>query len=317
MSMKLAIIGHGLVASVHASQLRSEKSVELVAVYGASRPKAAEFAQKYGIPMVTNSIEEAVSLADAAIVCSPSSVHYQQARECLERGVHTLVEMPPCETSGEARELGAVAANNGLKLQAAHTALFIAPSAHIGECVSFGKLGEVQFVEFVRHHKLKDRSWTDDALLHHAAHPIDMMLAWFGGLTPLGCAALPRAVGARSVSLLGSLPTGAPVTISVTYASKLPHMRMFVVGDRHTVETDGFSYVKSDLEELNISMGETDSYERGIHDQDMDFIRLCQGENTGLPWGEAIRLMETINRFQDLFTKSPTPMEQTAVQSIG
>lgn len=315
--MKLAIIGHGLVASVHASQLRSEKSVELVAVYGAGRPKAMEFAREYGILKVTSSIEEAVSLADAAIVCSPSSVHFQQARECLERGVHTLVEMPPCETSREARELGALAVKSGLKLQAAHTALYIEPNARISEYISSGKLGDVQFVEFVRHHKLKDRSWTDDALLHHCAHPIDMMLAWFRGLTPLGCAALPQPVGAQSVSLLGSLPAGAPVTISVTYASKLPHMRMFVVGDRHTVETDGFSYVKSDLEELNIGMGETDSYERGIHDQDMEFVRLCQGENTGLPWDEAIRLMETINHFQDLFAKSPTSTEQTAVQSIG
>jgi predicted dehydrogenase len=221
----------------------------------------------------------------------------------LEYGVHTLVEMPPCETVKEAEELSEIARRLGARVQCAHTTRYLAPYRRIGESIRSGELGVVQQVEFVRHHKLKERAWTDDALLHHAAHPIDLILSWFGGIAPIGCVALPRARGAQTVSLLGSLPTGAPATISITFASKLPHMRMLIVGDRHTVETDGFSYVRSDLDHLNFSIPETQSYEKGIHDQDVDFLHSCAGKETGIDWQEAVKLIGIVNRFQDLEEK--------------
>jgi predicted dehydrogenase len=303
LAVKVAMIGHGFVGAIHASQLASEKWVELVAVFGTERDKAVEFASTYGIKKVSNSLRESVSLAEAAIVCSPSSVHYQQTRECLELGVHTLVEMPPCETMKEAGALGELASKQGVRVQCAHTCRYLLPYIRVADSIRSGELGAVQQVDFVRHHKLKERAWTDDALLHHAAHPIDLMIDWFGGVKPIGCVALPHARGAQTVSLLGSLPTGAPSTISITYASKLPHVRMLIVGDRHTVETDGFSYVRSDLDHLKVSIPELQAYEKAIHDQDVEFLRSCHGEQSGVSWLEAVKLIETVNRFQNLEKK--------------
>lgn len=300
MAVKVAMIGHGFVGSVHASQLISEKWVELVSVFGTERDKAKEFAAAYGIKNLSNSLREAVSLAEAAIVCSPSPVHYQQVQECLELGVHALAEMPPCNTQKEAEALGELARRRRVSLQCAHTTRYVLPCIRIAESIRSGELGDVQEVNFVRHHKLKDRAWTDDALLHHCAHPIDLMIHWFGSVTPIGCVALPKARGAQTVSLLGRLPNGAPVTISVTYASRLPHMRMLVVGDRHTAETDGFSYLRSDLDHLSLTIPELESYEKAIHDQDVEFLRSCQGERAGVNWQESVKLIEIINRFQDL-----------------
>lgn len=302
--MKVAMIGHGFVGSVHASQLVSEKWVELTSVFGIERDKTVEFAAAYGIKNVCGSLKEAVSHAEAAIVCSPSAVHYQQACECVQYGVHTLVEMPPCETAGEAEALGQAAARQGVRLQCAHTCRYLAPYMRVRESIRSGELGAVQQVDFVRHHKLKDRAWTDDALLHHSAHPIDLMLDWFGGITPVGCVALPRARGAQTVSLLSSLPSGAPATIAMTFASKMPHVRMHIVGERHTLETDGFSYVRSDLDHLQLTVPELATYEKGIHDQDVEFLRSCLGERPGINWQEAVNLIRTVNAFQNLEEKS-------------
>jgi predicted dehydrogenase len=83
MATKVAMVGHGYVGSIHASQLVSEKWVDLAAGFGIEREKTLEFARTYGIKRVSDSLKEAASFADAAIVCSPSPVHYQQARECL------------------------------------------------------------------------------------------------------------------------------------------------------------------------------------------------------------------------------------------
>ncbi len=301
--MKVALIGHGYVGSVHASQLALEKGVDLVAVFGVERDKAVEFASIYGIKNVADSLQEAVSLADAAIVCSPSPLHYQQARDCLELGAHTLLEMPPCSTRKEAEALGELAARRGVSLQAAHTARYILPHVRMGSAVQSGELGAIQEVSFMRHHKLKERAWTDDALLHHAAHPLDLLIQWFGSVTPVGCVGLPQARGAQTVALLGQLPSGAPATLAVTYASCLPLMRMWIVGDRHTVETDCFSYLRSDLDHLQITVPEQESYEKSIHDQDVAFLRSCQGEKTGVPWLQTVELIGTLNAFQDLGRK--------------
>ena len=301
--MKVAMIGHGWVGTVHASQLASERGVELVAVFSPERKKALEFASAHSIKHVSATLAEAVSLAEAVIVCSPSALHYQQARECLELGVHTLVEMPACETMKQADILAEVAQKQGVRVQCAHTSRYFDSYIRIGNSIRSGELGPVQEVNYVRLHKLLKRAWTDDALLHHAMHPVDLMMDWFGGITPKGCVALPQARGAQTVSLLGKLPHGAPAAVSVTFASRLTpvtDVRMLVVGKRHTVETDGFSYVRSDLEHLRSDTAGQANYERAIHNQDVAFLHACQGERTGVDWQETVKLMGIINHFQEL-----------------
>src|SRR5260370_28299542 len=88
MAVKVAMIGHGFVGSVHASQLVSEKWVELVAVFGTERDKTVEFASANGIKNASKSLEEAVSLADDLSVCSPSPCHYLHARQGFDLAVH-------------------------------------------------------------------------------------------------------------------------------------------------------------------------------------------------------------------------------------
>src|SRR5215475_11481975 len=72
MSIRVALIGHGNVGSIHAGQLSEECGVELVTVFGVDREPAAQFASKYAIPHVSETLEEALSRAEVAIICSPS-----------------------------------------------------------------------------------------------------------------------------------------------------------------------------------------------------------------------------------------------------
>jgi predicted dehydrogenase len=80
--------------------------------------------------------------------------------------------------------------------------------------------------------------------LHHAAHPLDLLLAWFGAVEPVGCVALPRAHEAQNAMLLGRLPNGAPVGVTVIYDCPLPQLEMSIVGSESAISTDGFSYVR-------------------------------------------------------------------------
>jgi 2-hydroxy-4-carboxymuconate semialdehyde hemiacetal dehydrogenase len=296
--LRIAFIGHGAVSSVHARGLATHPEVTLAAVFGPDRTRAEAFAADHGVMHVGNTIEEAILLADLAIVCSPSPLHYRHAFECLNYGVNTLVEMPPCDSSTEAEDLETIARQKGVKLQCAHTSRYLTPYKRITECIRRQDLGIVQQVSYLRHFTPRKRNWHDDALLHHSAHPVDLLLYWFGDILPKSCVALPGKGNPESVSMLAELPNGAPASISVSYSSRLPHTRMFIVGEHHTVETDGFSYLHSDLDTLNLATPEVETYEDAICEQDLEFVSACRGGNQSIVWKETITLLKMLNIFQ-------------------
>lgn len=300
MTTRLAILGYGAVAGIHAAKLITEPGVRIVSVSGPNREKAASFASQHGIPRVCDSIDEALSGADAAIICSPSAAHFEQARECLDRGAHTLVELPPCENAGQAVLLTALARRHGVTLRCAHTSRFVRPYAQIRKWIETGLTGDVQEVHYIRCHKLRERTWSDNALLHHAAHPLDLLFYWCGGVEPVGCVVRPDAESPQAVSILGRLPSGGAVTITVTYCSHLHQTRLLIAGKKHSIEIEGLSELRSDLEGLEFKADEQEVYEEAIHLQDVAFLRACQGNGDFVSWNETIAVLRTIDRCRAL-----------------
>lgn len=300
MKIRLAMIGCGAVASIHAAHLAGQSDVELTSVYSSDPESARVFAARYGVQAVAQSIEEAIAMADGVIVCSPSPLHFDQARACLRAGRNTLVELPPCGEVREAEELGRLARERRVIVGCAHTSRYLAPYMRIDAALRSGLLGKIEEISYVRYPQLRPRRWVDDALLHHAAHVIDLVMHWCGGLEPLACAAFPGASPAQSVSLVAAIPGGKSLTAAISYGARLPISRMVVVGARHTVETDGFSYVRSDLEELRFNGEERDVYERAIAAQDLDFLEACRGNSRYISWSETEILVRMIERFQAL-----------------
>lgn len=300
MTIRVAMIGCGAVGAIHAAQLVKLPDVELTAVFGPDPEKTRRFAGEYGFRIVAASLEDAISAADAVIVCSPSSVHFEQAQASLHAGRHTLVELPPCGELNEAEELGRIAHAQNVQLGCAHTSRYLAPYACIDEALRSGLLGELQEISYIRHPQLRTRSWTDDALLHHAAHAVDLAMNWCGGLEPLACTTFPAGSSAQSVSFIASLRNGKALTATISYAGKLPVSRMVVVGTKHTIETDGFSYLNSDLEGLHFAGCESAVYEQAIAAQDRHFLEACCGKSSYISWTETEDLIQLLGRLQAL-----------------
>lgn len=300
MKMRVAMIGCGAVASVHAASMARQSDVELAAVCSPEREEAARFAARFGVPKVVTSLKEAIAVANVAIICSPSAAHFEQAKECLYAGCHVLSELPPCNDLIEAEELGAIAQRKGALLGCAHTSRYLEPYARIQTALSAGRIGEIQEVSYVRYPRLRPRAWADNALMHHAAHPIDLVLRWCGVLHPVACSAFPNTSSAQSVSVLATLPSGRPFAATISYGARMSIGKMVVVGTMHTVETDGFTFLHSDLEDLHFLGDEREVYERAIMTQDMEFIGACQGKNLYISWAETEELMRTIHRFEAL-----------------
>ncbi len=65
-----------------------------------------------------------IGKVDAVALSTPTSTHFDIARELLENGIHLLVEKPITTTVNEARELVRIADENSLILQVGHLERF-------------------------------------------------------------------------------------------------------------------------------------------------------------------------------------------------
>lgn len=285
----VVIQGYGAVASVHARHLKQRGAAQLIAVCGPNIEKARKFAEKHGIPAAYTEAPE----ADVVIICSPSSMHAQHALEAMRRGSSVLVELPPCTTHAEAETLARVSRQWNSRLACAHTSRYLEPYRKVESALSV--LGPIRHVSYMRHLRPRERSWTDDALLHHAQHPLDLLLKWFGDVRPAGIVGAPASGCLQEVSLLAELPGGAPVSIDISYSAHLPFTRMTLVAPDGAIATDGFSYLESNIDALNWKGDATESYERAIGDQDAAFLN-----GSEVRWEETSRLIALVETFRRL-----------------
>ncbi|MFA9432475.1 Gfo/Idh/MocA family protein [Egicoccus sp. AB-alg2] len=103
------------------------------------------------IGTLTNDYRDLFGLGlDAVVVSTPPETHYDIVRDCLEHGLHVLVEKPLVTRSAEARELIAVAERNERILMVGHTFLYN-PAVHaLRDLVVHGELGDVLYIDAVR-----------------------------------------------------------------------------------------------------------------------------------------------------------------------
>jgi predicted dehydrogenase len=117
--VRTAVIGVGLMGERHARVLRSLPEVSLVGVYDPDAARARQIAERYGT-ISAPSIEALLSEAEAVTIASPTPLHYEHVKRCLEAGKQVLVEKAITERLEQAEELAALAAARQLLLQVGH-----------------------------------------------------------------------------------------------------------------------------------------------------------------------------------------------------
>lgn len=294
--MRLGIIGYGSVAAVHAEGLH-HVNVDLRVVFGPREEKARAFAERHRIARWTSNIESVFEECEAVVIASPTGWHFHQAMAALCAGRHCLVELPACSSAGEARDLLNAAVRTNVVVQCAHSSRFLEPFIRLGKWVQSGALGEIRHIVYYRSIPPRQRSWVDDAIRHHAAHPLDLLLHWFGQLEPVSCVTPPGASKPQDAALAARLKNHAPVSLNVSYTSCLRETRLTVIGEEHTVATDGFSYISSDASQWEWQGDAQQNYEAALEAQDRAFLGALAGESSGTQWGDTIRLTECVDLF--------------------
>lgn len=119
--IRIAIIGFGKIArDQHVPAIAASQNFRLVAAVS-PRPIT-----NLAVPWFSDhhAMLSQIEGLDAVAVATPPAVRYGIARDCLEAGLHVLLEKPPSSTLSEIEDLAALASKRGLTLFTAWHARF-------------------------------------------------------------------------------------------------------------------------------------------------------------------------------------------------
>ncbi|KAF7183168.1 hypothetical protein CNMCM7691_003003 [Aspergillus felis] len=106
MSLRVIIVGAGLIGPRHAQSVLANPSTELVALIdpASSAALVASQLQTKHFPSIPAMLA-AIPKPDAAIICTPNHTHVPIATELLSHGIHVLVEKPLSDSLESAQSL--------------------------------------------------------------------------------------------------------------------------------------------------------------------------------------------------------------------
>ncbi len=149
--MKWAILATGTIARKFAGTIRSMVSAgedqQLVACASRSQEKAQTFADEFGIPRAYGSYEAMAADPDveAVYIATPNTMHFENAKMCLNSGKHVLCEKPFTTTKADAEALFALAREKGLFIMEGFWIRFLPVHQKMMELIRDGEIGDVVF----------------------------------------------------------------------------------------------------------------------------------------------------------------------------
>ncbi len=191
---RVGLIGYGYWGPNLARNFHALPDAHLVAVADADAKRLDEPARLYHTRTYTDYRELlADPTLDAAAISTPARTHFEIARAALERGKHVLVEKPLAMSSGQARELIALAEKKKCVLMVGHTFEYNPAVWKIRELIDTRAIGEVYYI-YANRVNLGRVQRDINALWSIAPHDISILLFVLG--------TLPLEVSARGAKYL-------------------------------------------------------------------------------------------------------------------
>ena len=169
--MKIAVIGAGHMGRYHAEKFAALRGVKLAAVVDADGARATALAGKLGSTPFTD-YHKILGKVDAAVIAVPTDRHHAVARECLQQGMHLLIEKPIATTLAEADELIELAERKQLVLQSGHVERYNKSFRALTR-----RMERPLFIESERLAAFKQRGAEVDVVLDLMIHDLDLTCA--------------------------------------------------------------------------------------------------------------------------------------------
>lgn len=237
----IAVVGVGFQGRRHAQKLKALENAELVAVVDTDAECLGRVSRELGVEGARD-YREIVGRVSAAVVATPTSTHFEIARELLRAGIHVLIEKPLATHIDEARKLVDIAERKRLVLQVGHLERFNPVVVAMAEHVT-----EPQFIESNRIAPFKRRALDVSVVLDLMTHDIDLIHSFVR--SPI---ADVDAVG-RSVFTGNTDVANARITFTNGCVANVTSSRISLKTERTLRIFQPEAYLSGDLHRLTLS----------------------------------------------------------------
>ncbi|MCK0118607.1 Gfo/Idh/MocA family oxidoreductase [Isoptericola sp. S6320L] len=260
--MKVSILGAGAIAHAHAEAVRAVaqhdglEGVELSGVVDVDAARAEEFAARHGIARHGTDLHELLASGEVDVlhVCTPPSLHLEQARAALAAGVHVVVEKPAVLSLAEIDAMAEAerAATGGARFTQIVQHRFGAGALRLRRLLADGVLGRPLVATcdtlWFRPPEYFDVPWRGrfdteggGPTMGHGIHQFDLLLSVLGEWTEVRAMAgrLARDVDTEDVSMaMVRFASGAMASITNSLLSPRQTSALRVDTERATVELE-------------------------------------------------------------------------------
>lgn len=286
----------------------------VAAVGSRSSDRADDFAAEFGIPAAHGSYEDLVADpgVDVIYVATPHAFHAENARAALEHDKHVLVEKAFTLNAAEAREVVALAGDNGRLVMEAMWTRFLPHMRFVREVVASGRIGSVRSLH-AEHaqqlpsdptHRVNDLRLGGGALLDLGVYPISFAHDVLGPPTEITAQGVLLPTGAdASVATILRHAGGA---MSTSYSSMEARGRnaAVILGTEGRVEISAVWFTPSVVTVHDASGDVVEQFDRpvsgtGMQYQASEVERLLQEGATAsqlMSPAESVAVMETMDQ---------------------
>jgi predicted dehydrogenase/nucleoside-diphosphate-sugar epimerase len=250
---RVALVGAGNVARVHAEILRAMPAVALAGVCDVDRARADRMAAVLAVPGVA-SLDALGDLdIDLAHVLVPPDAHVATAGRLLDLGIGVFVEKPVALSSADVVRLAERAEALDLPFGVNHNMLFHPTFLRLRDRIESGRIGRLQHVRVVLSVPLAELDsrelshWMFRApgniVFEQAVHPISMVHALVGRIraaqtTRLGTRELRRGQLFHDRWIVAATAERGTAEISLSFGQDHPRHSIEVVGTDGDAEAD-------------------------------------------------------------------------------
>jgi predicted dehydrogenase len=236
-TVRIGVIGVGGMGERHCRVCANLARVELIGVADPNQERGRLVADRYETAYFSDH-QTLLPQVEAITIAASTPVHYALATECLQQGLHVMVEKPIAETIEQARQLVQMADERGLILQVGHIERFnpaFIELKHVTEDMTLIGINMRRLSPF-------DTSNTDvdvirDLMIHDLDLVVDLVGLELEGITAWGRSIHTGAID-HSVANL-SFKSGPIATL---FASRITEQKVRAI----EIIADG-AYIEADL----------------------------------------------------------------------
>ena len=168
--IKVGVIGAGHLGKIHLNIL-NKSDFELIGFYDTDVFNSEKLSQEKGY-FFFKELHLLIEKIDAAVIVSPTTTHFEIAKECIDKGKHIFVEKPLTNDSNEAKVIETMAMEKGIIGQVGFVERY--NEAFIS-CRGF-----IKNPKFIESHRLSDfnpRGTDVSVIMDLMIHDIDIILS--------------------------------------------------------------------------------------------------------------------------------------------